>query len=373
MKKGIYLLIFVLSVIFSQQSCKKNKITDTSDLLCTGTFDGEYIPSEDWRTCKPEEVGMDSEILSELDAKILEHIDKGVDIHSVLIVKEGYITAEKYYSEEYTQDSLHPTFSCTKSITSALTGIAIDNGFIEDENEKVLSFFPDIEIENAENGKEDMTIKHALMMSCGLEWNEFQISYDDDLNDYNQMIMSGDRTTYILNKEMNSLPGEEFCYNTGISHILSEIIQRTSNTRTDSFAVEHLFQHIGIKNFKWFVEPNGVPAGGHGMSLTARNMAKFGYLYLKMGKWGNKQIVPEQWIDKTFNTTITANSLKSRYGYHWWIGSNNTYCAIGYSGQWIMVVPEKDMVVVFNNNFDDDVQWQIPEALYQDYIIKAVK
>jgi CubicO group peptidase (beta-lactamase class C family) len=223
----IYKYLIVAFIAFTLFSCEKEPKEDerfpSSEFISEGSYNGDYWPTNGWRTCHPEEVGMDADLLKRVNDEILLLQRLHVDIHNVLIIKNGYIVAEQYYSE-YTYDSLHPINSCTKSITSALMGIAIDEGYIESVNEKMVDYFPEYEIENLTGEKQNITIKDLLTMSAGFEWYEMEYPYGDDRNSFYQWVRSDDRIQFVLDLPLTSIPGEEFNYNTGISHILSAIL-----------------------------------------------------------------------------------------------------------------------------------------------------
>lgn len=378
MKTKTYIILIISITAFLQISCEKelkeDHIFPSSEFISEGTYNGEYWPTNGWRSCRPEQVGMDEGLLRKVNDEILLLQRLHVDLHNVLIIKNGYIVAEQYYSE-YTADSLHPIYSCTKSITSALMGIAIDKGYIESVDEKVVNYFPEYEFENPSEQKDNINIENLLTMSAGFEWFEMEYSYDDDQNSFYQWIRSDDRIQFVLDLPLVTVPGEAFNYNTGISHVLSAIIQRSTGVRTDLFAKEHLFEPVGISDYNWHIDSKNIATGGHGLRLYPRDMAKIGYLYLKHGIWDGEQIIPENWIDASSMAHIQRKYIPEfYYGYHWWVKLNSYYNAVGANGQWIYVIPEYDLVVVFTNNFNADEYLQLttPERLVNTYIIPAV-
>ncbi|MEN8116529.1 MAG: serine hydrolase [Bacteroidota bacterium] len=379
MKTHKDILIFASLLLIFTLGCQKEEIEQPfphSDFISTGEWQGDYWPTNGWRTCRPEEVGMDSEKLEELNEEVQTLLKLHIDIQNVLIVKNGYIVAEQYFSDEYGPDSLHRIHSCTKSITSALMGIAVEQGFISDVNIPMTDFFPDYEIENLTAEKQQITLEHLLTMSAGFEWYEMEYPYDDERNTFRSFVNSENRVKFVLDRPMSAPPGEEYSYNTGISHVLSAIIERTTGMRTDSLAVENLFNPLGIKKFYWPIDAHGVAYGGNGMRLTSRDMAKFGYLYLKNGLWEGNQVVPKNWIEESQKKHIPRKYiLDYYYGYQWWVSSQNSYSAVGYAGQWITIFPEHDLVIVFSNQFDNNnsFQWSTPERLVNTYILPAVK
>ena len=284
--------------------------------------------------------------------------------------------AEQYYSDEYGPDDLHRIYSCTKSLTSALLGIASGKGLLGGLDQKMTSFFPEYEIQNMSDDKEAISIEHLLTMSSGLEWYELEYPYGDERNTFRNWSDSGGGVKYVLDLPMAAVPGEEYTYNTGASHVLSGILQKVSGVRADSFAVDNLFGPLGIDQFYWPIDSDGVAYGGSGARLTPRDMARFGYLYLKNGNWDGEQIVPEAWVETSQQKHMPRKYIPDNYyGYQFWVSDYGSYSAVGYGGQWITIVPEHDLVVVFNNRFaeGDDLQWTTPERLLNTYIIPALK
>ena len=374
------LYIFIPTLIFLLLlSCQKEEIEQPfpdSDFILTGECKGEYWPTDGWRTCRPEEVGMDSEKLKELNEEVQILLKLHIDVQNIVIVKDGYIVAEQYYSDEYGAESLHRIYSCTKSITSALLGIAIEQGYINDINSRMIDFFPEYEIENLTPEKQQITLEHLLTMSAGLEWYEMEYLYNDEKNTYRSFVESENQVKFILDRPTVASPGEEYSYNTGISHVLSSIIKKTTGVRADSLALEYLFNPLGIDNYYWPFDAHNVAFGGNGIRLTPRDLAKFGYLYLKNGIWDNNRIISENWVTSSQQKHIARKYIPDYYyGYHWWVSGKNYYAAVGFAGQWLIIVPEHNLVVVFNNQFTDgdNFQWVTPERLLNNYIIRSIQ
>ncbi len=376
MKPYIFTIALILiSLAFGCEKYDDDPIFPASDFISEGNYQGTYWPTELWRECTPEQVGMDPLKLKELNEEVRLLLEMHIDVHSVLIIKDGYIVAEQYYSDDYGVDSLHRIYSCTKSITSALFGIAIEKGYLNGVEERMLDFFPDTEIQNRSDHKEDITLEDLLTMSSGLEWYEMDYPYGDDRNTFRQWIDQGAGVQFVLDRPMVAAPGYIYSYSTGSSHVLSGILQNATGVRSDSFALKHLFEPLGIDKYYWPVDGDGVAYGGSAMRLSPRDMARFGYLYLMNGVWEGKQIVPEEWVEVSQQKHIARKFIEDDYyGYHWWVSDYNTYSAVGYSGQWITVVPEHNLVVVFTNDFTegDNLQWNTPERLLNTYIIPAI-
>ncbi|MFW9886824.1 MAG: serine hydrolase domain-containing protein [Candidatus Thorarchaeota archaeon] len=327
----------------------------------------DYWPTDDWRTSTPSEQGINS---SGLEAAAQYIVDSGAQVRSMLVVHNGYLIFERYFTPiRYDVDNTHIIYSCTKSVTSALIGIALDKGHIDNTSQLLVDFFPDVYIDNLDSRKESITLEDILTMTSGLEWDEERY---DEPNDYFGMTDSDNWVQYVLNKTMVADPGTTFYYNTGGSHLLSAIINRTTGMSTLDFAIEYLFEPLGITAHPWPVDPQGIHFGGSALALRPRDMAKFGYLYLNNGMWDGEQIVSSDWVATSTNEHVTIYGGTLSYGYQWWINSpSDYYCARGYQGQYIFVVPDEDLVVVFSSDMDDI--YISMDYIVTDYIVPAVQ
>ena len=248
--------------------------------------------------------------------ELLQRIDFGVD--SILIVRNGYLVFEQYLNASYDQNTVYPLRTCTSTITSILNGIAIDEGFIDNISQRVIDCFPGRVFENSDSRKEAMTIEHFVMMMSGIGFNEQLVPYDDPRNDYFKMMNSSDPVQYFLNLPMAHEPGTYWMYNSGGSHILSAVINECTGQTTLSYAEETLFGPLGISNVLWESDNQGVYCGGIGLSLTPRDMAKIGYLYLNNGTWDSQQIVSASWVNASSHIQHLM-SVDHGYGYGWWM------------------------------------------------------
>ncbi len=315
----------------------------------------DYWPTDGWRTSAPEAQGIDSRRLAQMWAYIQQ---KHVRIDSVTIIRHGYLVWDAY-ARWNGRDTKYDLHSCTKSFTSALVGIAIDQGYIKSLDQPVLSFFPGRSVANLDARKQAMTLEHLLTMRDGLDWGENSIGVDpaptgDELL---RMKQAGDWVQFVLDRPMAAEPGTRWNYNTGASHLLSAILQEATGQTALEFASEHLFGPLGISSMTWETERQGRNAGGTSLRLTTGDMAKFGYLYLNEGRWNGQQIVPAAWVrDSTTSRYPTFETYYGNlaYGYQWWIIPwAGYYSAIGAHGQYIFVLPKQDMVVVFTSNLAD--------------------
>ena len=324
----------------------------------------DYWPTKGWKTTSPESQGMDSKIL----LRMLEAIwEKGIDIDSVLVIRNGYIVLDAY-SYPYDSDDTHNIYSCTKSISSALVGIGIDKGYIKDVNQPVLDFFPKRVAKNFDADKKAMTLENLLTMTTGLDCRD---SYLYQWSGLMQMKWSANWVQFVIDLPMAEAPGTRFNYCNGASFLLSAILQEQTDMNALSFAKRNLFVPLGISDVSWPSNPQGITIGYSQLYMRPHDMAKIGYLYLNDGLWDGKQIISAQWIKASTRKHIAATLLPG-YGYQWWIVSPDIYTAIGHQGQFIMVAPEKNVVAVFTSTLNRrDVY--IPLGLLAAYIIPAVK
>lgn len=305
----------------------------------------DYWPTTGWLTSTPEEQGMNSSLLGEL-ADAIE--DLSMPLLSYLVIRNGYLIFEGYPDPEYSESTLKHVWSVTKSFTSALVGMALGAGNLTSLDELVVDFFPDKTIANLDEDKQSITVEHLLTMTAGFEWSS---STDPD-----DMMDSPDWIQYVLDKPMVDVPGETFNYNSGGSHLLSAIVNRTTGIPTQSYADTRLFQPLGISDYEWIIDPQGIAAGHIGLNITPRDMAKFGFLYLNNGTWDGEQLVPSTWVSAS--TQVQAPGQD--YGFQWWIDpSYDAYYAYGRDGQYIWVQPKNDLIVVFTAS-EGMYLWLIP-------------
>lgn len=289
-----------------------------------------------------------------------------VNLHSVLIIKEGKLVLEEYF-QGYDKNTLNDTYSATKSICSALVGIAIDKQYIksvDDPIKKYLSEYSDIDW----TGKEDITIKHLLTMSAGLAWDESTAPYGSPENSHTKMNQSPDQVKYVLQRPVVDIPGAKFVYNSGLVVTLGKIIANSGFIDFDTLATRYLFAPLGIRNHQWYIYPSGIYLASGDLMLTSRDMAKFGLLYLNNGKWNGQQIISEKWVKQSSESYISPWH-ETYYGYLWWkmplllLNGQRIegYFAEGYGGQLIFILPSYKMVVVFTSG----INWNKPELTFQ--------
>jgi CubicO group peptidase (beta-lactamase class C family) len=308
----------------------------------------DYWPGSDWRTSTPEEQGIDSTKLLKMVNDIKNN---DIDIRSLLIIRHGYLVAE-CYRDPYNKDTAHDLKSVNKSFISALTGIALREKYLKSLDQKVSDFFPEYFNDKMDPRKKTITLRHLLTMTAGLATTD---------NDTSRWSHSQDWVQYVMDQPMVHDPGTTFDYSTGLPHTMCAIITKTSGMSTLEFGRKYLFDPLGIAVTKWTRDPQGIV--GPELYLTPRDMAKFGYLYLHNGNWNGRQIIPEQWVQESTKNQVPSGT---KYGYWWWPDADD-YQARGWGGQYIIVNPKLDMVVVFTA-----ADFFKPLQYLQTYIYPAV-
>ena len=335
----------------------------------------DYWPTNGWQNSTPADQGMDESILQ---AMVDHIIDEDLDVHSVIVIRNGCIVLEEYpnpfQGQPRTQsyNGTHYLYSSTKSFTSCMIGIAIHKGFLDNTSQTVLSIFPDMTFANVDERKERMTIDDLLTMRSGLPWDETSAPFSSPDNDVWQVnFNSSGGVQFVLDQPMEGEPGEYFHYNTGASHILSGIVQEVTNMTMLEFAAANLFSPLGIDPYYWPDDTQGVTFGGFDLQLRPLDMAKFGYLFLNDGVWDGEQIVSSDWVH---NSTTTVSTLSPTRGYsrQWWTMPDiGVFYTAGLYGQYIFVAPEEDLVAVFTSGYGASDVDENPQMI-RDYILPAV-
>ncbi len=328
------------------------------------------------QTSSPETQNLDPDKLSELDSRVAAG-DYGA-INSIIIIRNESVVMEKYYRGLGRED-LHYVYSVTKSVTSALIGIALNNGEINRLDETLLSFFPEYSnIENMDERKTEITLENILTMSAGFIWDEWTQPYGHPQNGASLLFSSADWMKHMLDLPIIEAPGTRFRYNSGCTMLLSGILANSTERTAENFATEHLFESLGMK-WRWETGPGNITNTGWGLFLRPIDMVQFGLLYLNNGRLNNEQIVPEEWVQTSTQTHI--NTRNYNYGYQWWrfkdnssivsgLAVNDVYFAWGYRGQFIFVIPHLNMVAISTaDNVENSTR---TFGFLRDYIFGAV-
>ena len=358
----------VLAVSACQTVTTSSPLTGTSELVASPAASpiptlAVAWPSPDWPTSTPEEQGMDSNRLVEMLDFISDH---GYPVHAIVVVRNGYLVLEAYYYPFRAGDR-HYLASCTKSVVSALVGIAIQQGTIEGVDQKLLAVFSDRTVANLDARKETIRLKDLLTMTSGLSWPGTGL--DETL--IPRMIGTEDWVQFVLDRPMDDVPGTTFKYNSGGSHLLTATIHQTTGQTPLAFAQENLFTPLGITDVYWPDDPAGVNCGGGWLEMTPRDMARFGYLFLRKGEWAGQTIISPDWVHTSTTSHVDTGYRGDGYGYQWWVDPGRGYLARGYGGQRIHVVPDRQLVFVVVSDFNDQNMEEVPDKLLEDYILPA--
>ena len=297
----------------------------------------DYWPTDGWRESTPEEQGLDSGKLA--DALLAVRKQK-VNIHSLLIVRNGRIIVDAYFYP-YNGTSVHNLRSVTKSVTTTLIGIAVDQGKLR-LDQQMISFFPDIVLSRPDPQLETVTIKDLVMMANGLE----SLGMAQDEGTLQQMEFSDDYLQFALDRKVVDKPGTRFVYDSPGMHILSGVIQNATGLTELEYARQVLFEPLGIREAVWPSDPQGYTYGWGDLHLLPRDAAKIGYLWLYGGLWEGEQLISADWVKAASKTQIETG-MDDNYSYGWWISEDsNTTSAMGRGGQYIKVEPDYNAVVV---------------------------
>lgn len=295
-----------------------------------------YWPTQGWRTTTPEEEGFDSAKLAEALLTIRE---KDIDIHSLLIIRDGAVVVDAYFYP-YDGNTVHELASVTKSVMTTLIAIAADQGKLE-LDQPMVSYFSNNTIANLDGLKEHITIRHLASMSSGLNCTQ-----EGDEATLREMKASPDWVRFTLDRKVVWQPGTNFVYCSPGMHLLSAILQHTTGMTALDFARQNLFEPLGIHDVIWLTDPQGYNRGSEGVYLHPYDMAKIGYLWLNNGQWDGKQIVSQEWVENSVKAQFETGDGDD-YGYGWWVQTDEpqSYTASGRGGQRITVVPSWNLIV----------------------------
>jgi CubicO group peptidase (beta-lactamase class C family) len=260
-------------------------------------------------------------------------------LHSLIVSWRGNVLLERYYNGARAARPANIK-SASKSIISALVGIAIERKALTSVRQPIGPFFPELSAAS-DAPKRAITIEDLLTMRAGLEGTSNR--------NYGAWVQSRNWVRFVLARDMIAPPGERMEYSTGSTHLLSAILTKATGKSTWQFAQDALARPLGFSVAPWMRDPQGIYFGGNEMVMTPMQMLAFGELYRNRGRAGDRQIVPEDWVRESFRPRTRSRFNDQRYGYGWWsreFAGYDAFFAWGYGGQYIFVVPELDAVVV---------------------------
>ncbi|MGD2079415.1 MAG: serine hydrolase, partial [Chloroflexota bacterium] len=276
----------------------------------------DYTPesSDQWQISTPEAQGLDPALVAEMyyNASELE------SIYSLLLFKNGYLVAEDYFNGGSAEQNVN-IHSVTKSITSALVGIALEQGCLTNLDQKMMDFFPEFADEITDPRKNEITLRQMLQMRAGYPWEE-------STGELLDLLFSGFHTSTLVDVPLVRDPGSDFDYSNLTSHLIGIIVARACESDLKSFAQEYLFSPLGIEPQFWQVDWDGNYLGFSDVHLSASDMAKFGLMYLNGGEYEGEQIVPADWThdsrqiysEDAWKIRVGRNWDDNGYGYQWW-------------------------------------------------------
>ncbi|MFC5700076.1 serine hydrolase domain-containing protein [Cohnella faecalis] len=282
-------------------------------------------------------------------------------------IRQGDAVLFAHCRDPHNPGKLHKVNSITKSVVSLLIGIAIDRGELENVHTAVSDYIPSCE-------RQDLTIEHLLTMTDGWDWRE----WGDWGGLPKPMTGSPNWIRYIVDREIVHPAGRHMAYSSGSSHLLSAILQKATGMTTDKYAERHLFGPLGIEEYRWQSDPQGIVIGGFSLELPAADITKLGLLALNNGRWNGRSVVSSEWIGQSTRPLYLTYPHVGHYGYHWWVlpapngGAPRiptVFFAMGYGGQFLYVVPEHRLVAAFASSLYKDSF--LPHRLFLSQLLPA--
>lgn len=371
-------------------------------------------PTQGWQNSTPASVGLDETVLNNLDHAIANgtygHVDSlqifrfGKEIYNRKYIRDysaldavipfpigfgggslnGYM--DPAWLPYYHGTDLHTMQSITKSVTSAVIGVAITRGdFKLSLDAPLLRYFDISKVKNIDERKRHITLRNVLTMTSGLSWNVGAKTYTDPGSDPAMVAEADDWLKYVLDKPMANTPGGVFNYNTPATDLLGYIFKKVTGQDIDAYAAKYLFAPLGIKSYQWvhvpgipspkyarisgekkshrWVDvPGGVNTGG-GLYLKGEDLAKIGLLFLKEGVWDGQHIISAEWVRQSTSPAVDPvfegfgiHRPGTKYGYLWWLTQSKgepVWAAAGWGDQRLMVFPSKKLIAVVT-------AWNVP-------------
>lgn len=340
----------------------------------------------DWQTVSPEAVGFPMDLAD----KLTKGFDAGKydKLHSVVIVRHGKLVLERHFrgqderwgdplgNRQHAPDTKHDLRSVSKSIVGLLYGVALQDGKVPPLDASLVEQFPDYPDLASDPKRRAITISDTLAMKLGLEWNE-DLPYTDRRNSEIAMEYAPDRYRFILERPIVAPAGEKWRYSGGSTAILAHLVARGTGRPLMEFARERLFGPLGIEDVEWVSGSNGEPAAASGLRMRASDLAKIGQMILDKGQWNGQQIVPEAWLQTSFETQA---ELQDDLGYarHWWVGNRRNgdrwIAGFGNGGQRLFIFPKDYLtVVIFAGNYNQSDAWRMPVDVLVDVVFSDLQ
>jgi CubicO group peptidase (beta-lactamase class C family) len=278
-------------------------------------------------------------------AEAIDHQRYG-KIDSLLVWRKGHLELERYW-RGYTADQFHQCFSVTKSITCLLTLQAMQEGKLPGPETPLVKLLPAY-AEVLTRKKASITLGHVLGMSAGFRWDELSVGYNDPGNAVSALLRAPDPVRYLFQRDLATEPGTVFAYNSALSNLLGRIVEHAVGEPIDRFAERKLFKPLGISEWRWDRLGQELNCGW-GLSLKPRDMLTIGRFLLQKGQWQGRQLIDARLLAEAFKPRLPVNP-HADYGWQFWVKhypDGKPYpLAIGWGGQFIVLLPELDTVIV---------------------------
>ena len=316
-------------------------------------------------------------------------VDNDLGIDAVSIARNGSLVLDELVRTELAENdneagntdlNLHAVYSVTKSFNATLVGIAIDQGLFRLED-TVLGMFPQYDpVANPDMRKSAITVENFLTMQHGFNWDELTRPYGDPENSLSIAVENcTDYVACLLDLPMLSDPGTAFAYSTHVSMTLGAMVEDQAGLDYELYMIENLLNPLQITDHLWAPDtPAGRTQAGSGLFLSSRDMTKLGQLYLDSGRWNGSQVVSESWVTAsvTDHVDLPGNIYLKGYGFQWWtyeLSGLTAYAAVGFGGQYVIVIPDEKLVVTFTSrNYDTGDDISFPLTLVVDYVLPAI-
>ena len=384
-----YRLVSVATLTLLLAACGGGSAADSvqPDTL-TYTYAVPAQTGDGWATGHLDDHGFDTAKISDMMQSIVSGQFDGID--SVVIVRDNTLLLSSSFRRgldefdewiDNTSLPRHILHSTSKSVTSALVGIAIDQGYIASVQIPFYDLFSYGSYANWDTRKSDMTLEDVLTMRLGIAWDEWSVPYGEPGNDLHELTSRhSDFAKALLDLPMESNPGTTYTYNTAASITLGQALENSVGVPMADFANTHLFLPMQITTAEWGRTPTGLPNGGSGLFLEPRDMAKFGQIFISDGKWNGQQIVSSDWVGRSTQRHVSLSwDRTSGYGYQWWRGNFSfdgqpidSWSTRGYGGQYIFCIPELNLVVTFTGQNYGTSAAQDPFTLLQNFILPSI-
>lgn len=322
-------------------------------------------PDKQWEYTAPAEMGFDAQMLERADEYASANLPK---LSSLLLIRRGYLLWERYYNGA-DRDSLMDVRSVTKSFTGAAVGLLWKEGLIGSPDDTIDRYLPE-EAMPVHSEAGSVSIRELLTMTSGLYWKTGKKLGEAYIR---RLHNSKDWLRFILRLPVVPELKGKFLYRSTDSHLLSILTTRVSGLKMASYLQQRMFGELGISLYDWPEDPQGHTAGHVFLQMTARDLAKLGLLYLAGGRWRTHEILPERWVTASLSPQTEGMPFFGSYGYQWWsssIGGRKAAYALGHGGNFIIVLPELESVVVALS--DPRVsRWRDPRRLVEKFILPA--